>query len=81
MRSENLFWELERELTISTDRRPVETVPMVNGDFVGHVDVPRMREGKLGGIFMSVWIPCEENVEFLNPDTVCPAFRIYNTSE
>lgn len=45
---------------------------MVNNDFVGHVDVPRMREGKLGGIFMSVWIPCEENVEFLNPDTVRP---------
>ena len=54
---------------------------MVNGEFVGHVDVPRMREGKLGGIFMSVWIPCEENVEFLNPDTVCPAFRIYSTRE
>lgn len=45
---------------------------MVKGEFVGHVDVPRMRAGKLGGIFMSVWIPCEENVEFLNPDTVRP---------
>lgn len=29
-----------------------------------------MRKGKVGGMFMSVWIPCEENVEFLNPDTV-----------
>lgn len=54
------------------DRRPVETVGMLTEEFPGHVDIPRMRAGKLGGVFMSVWIPCEENVEFMNPDTVGP---------
>jgi len=43
---------------------------MLTEEFPGHVDIPRMRTGKVGGMFMSVWIPCEENVEFLNPDTV-----------
>jgi membrane dipeptidase len=43
---------------------------MLTDEFPGHVDIPRMRKGKVGGMFMSVWIPCEENVEFLNPDTV-----------
>jgi hypothetical protein len=57
-----------------SDRRPVETVSMLTEEFPGHVDIPRMKAGKLGGVFMSVWIPCEENVEFMNPDTVshCP---------
>lgn len=58
-------------MTDRKDRRPVETVKMLTEEFPGHVDIPRMREGKVGGMFMSVWIPCEENVEFLNPDTVC----------
>jgi hypothetical protein len=53
-----------------SDRRPVETVSMLTEEFPGHVDIPRMKAGKLGGVFMSVWIPCEENVEFMNPDTV-----------
>jgi membrane dipeptidase len=48
----------------------VETVSMLTEEFPGHVDIPRMRKGKVGGMFMSVWIPCEENVEFLNPDAV-----------
>jgi len=43
---------------------------MLSEEFPGHVDIPRMRAGKVGGMFMSVWIPCEENVEFLNPDAV-----------
>jgi hypothetical protein len=43
---------------------------MLTQEFPGHVDIPRMKAGKLGGVFMSVWIPCEENVEFMNPDTV-----------
>lgn len=57
-------------MAYKTDRRPVETVDMLSDQFPGHVDIPRMRAGKLGGVFMSVWIPCEENVEFMNPDTV-----------
>jgi membrane dipeptidase len=64
-----LHREIGRKINV-IDRRPVETVSMLTEEFPGHVDIPRMRKGKVGGMFMSVWIPCEENVEFLNPDTV-----------
>lgn len=35
----------------------------------GHVDIPRMREGRLGGAFFTVWAPCAEFVgEEYGPD-------------
>ncbi|KAK8858775.1 hypothetical protein IAR55_003005 [Kwoniella newhampshirensis] len=48
-------------------KNPVETVSAIAGSFPGHVDVPRMREGKLGGVFMSCWIPCHPGDDFLRP--------------
>jgi len=71
MRAVREYNYANRRRADKTDRRPVETVTMLTEEFPGHVDIPRMREGKVGGMFMSVWIPCEENVEFLNPDAVC----------
>ncbi|CDO69503.1 hypothetical protein BN946_scf184785.g8 [Trametes cinnabarina] len=37
--------------------------------FAGHVDIPRLREGKVGGFFWSVYVGCpgsEEGEDFLN---------------
>ncbi|KAI0780904.1 membrane dipeptidase-domain-containing protein [Trametes elegans] len=37
--------------------------------FPGHVDIPRLRQGKVGGFFWSVWVACpgpEEGDDFLN---------------
>ncbi|KAA1476817.1 hypothetical protein DENSPDRAFT_843909 [Dentipellis sp. KUC8613] len=40
---------------------------------VGHLDIPRLREGKVGGFFWSVYIPCpadsdkQQNEEFVPP--------------
>ncbi|WVQ82973.1 hypothetical protein IAT38_005111 [Cryptococcus sp. DSM 104549] len=48
-------------------RNPVTTVKRLAGTFPGHVDVPRMRQGKMGGIFMSVWLPCRPGSDFLEP--------------
>ena len=39
--------------------------------FDGHVDIPRLREGKVGGFFWSVYVECptkqEESDDFLKP--------------
>ncbi|GFZ44974.1 Putative dipeptidase [Saitozyma sp. JCM 24511] len=48
-------------------KKPVETVKQIAGTFPGDVDVPRMRAGKVGGLFMSVWIPCGPGTDFLAP--------------
>ncbi|WVQ73371.1 hypothetical protein IAR50_002940 [Cryptococcus sp. DSM 104548] len=48
-------------------KEPVRTVKLVKETFPGHVDVPRMRQGKLGGIFMSCWLPVRPGDDFLNP--------------
>jgi len=36
-----------------------------------------MREGKLGGVFMSVWVPVEPGVQFDIPDMVSSPYRAY----
>ncbi|TYJ58300.1 hypothetical protein B9479_000843 [Cryptococcus floricola] len=48
-------------------KEPVRTVKLVRETFPGHVDVPRMRQGKLGGLFMSCWLPVRPGDDFLNP--------------
>lgn len=41
------------------------TVPFVNGNLTGHVDLPRLSQGKVGGTFWSVFVPCpEHNMDF-----------------
>ncbi|KAK1968443.1 membrane dipeptidase [Colletotrichum sublineola] len=37
------------------------TEPFENGGFIGHVDLPRLREGQNGGAFWSVFTPCPAN--------------------
>ncbi|WYZ38934.1 hypothetical protein EsH8_III_000848 [Colletotrichum jinshuiense] len=37
------------------------TEPFENGGLVGHVDLPRLREGQNGGAFWSVYTPCPAN--------------------
>ncbi|ODN93396.1 hypothetical protein L198_05258 [Cryptococcus wingfieldii CBS 7118] len=48
-------------------KEPLRTVKLVRETFPGHVDVPRMRQGKLGGLFMSCWLPVRPGDDFLNP--------------
>lgn len=37
------------------------TEPFEKGGMLGHVDIPRLREGQNGGAFWSVFVPCPEN--------------------
>ena len=37
------------------------TQPFENGNFENHVDIPRLREGKVGGTFWSVFVPCPKD--------------------
>lgn len=32
------------------------------GGLAGHVDIPRIKEGKYGGAFWSAFMPCPKNV-------------------
>lgn len=34
------------------------TAPFVNGTWKGHVDLPRLGQGKVGGTFWSVFVEC-----------------------
>ncbi|KAH6879875.1 microsomal dipeptidase precursor [Thelonectria olida] len=36
--------------------------PFVRGNLTGHVDLPRLAEGKVGGTFWSVYVDCPANV-------------------
>ncbi|OAG43822.1 hypothetical protein AYO21_02049 [Fonsecaea monophora] len=47
----------------SLNRRPLDAIPQLNGSFPGHVDIPRMRQGRLGGAFWTVWAPCYDVTE------------------
>ncbi|KAJ3538478.1 hypothetical protein NM688_g6516 [Phlebia brevispora] len=44
----------------------------LNGDVVGHVDIPRLKAGKVGGFFWSAYVSCadwagyDEGADFLN---------------
>jgi membrane dipeptidase len=35
--------------------------PFEKGGLVGHVDIPRITEGKYGGAFWSAFMPCPRN--------------------
>lgn len=54
-------------------RRPLEVIPQLAHHLPGHVDIPRMRKGRLGGAFWTVWAPChghggeDPGADFTNP--------------
>ena len=35
--------------------------PFEEGGMSGHVDLPRLKEGKNGGAFLSAFVPCPKN--------------------
>ncbi|KAJ5614908.1 hypothetical protein N7537_000022 [Penicillium hordei] len=37
------------------------TEAFVTGKFPGHVDIPRLKQGRVGGTFWSVFVPCPKN--------------------
>ncbi|QRW05315.1 Membrane dipeptidase (Peptidase family M19) [Ceratobasidium sp. AG-Ba] len=43
----------------------------------GHVDIPRLRKGHVGGFFWSVFVPCEDD----GPDFLVPTNRVRDTLE
>jgi membrane dipeptidase len=58
---------------VHTDRNPHSALSLLNASFPGHIDLPRAREGHLGGAFWTVWAPCPDVLgddpgpDFLNP--------------
>jgi len=43
----------------TTQRLINENFDLGHRDAAGHVDIPRMREGGMGGAFFVVWVPSE----------------------
>jgi len=41
---------------------PLDVIPDLATSLPGHVDIPKMREGHLGGAFFTVWAPCADFV-------------------
>lgn len=37
------------------------TKPFTEGGMYGHVDLPRLKDGKVGGSFWSAFVPCPAN--------------------
>lgn len=46
----------------SLTRKPLEAIPKLTSPFPGHVDIPRLRQGHLGGAFWTVWTPCDDPI-------------------
>ncbi|GFZ45994.1 hypothetical protein JCM24511_03728 [Saitozyma sp. JCM 24511] len=55
-------------------RQPHDMIETMATGFPGHFDIPRAREGGVGGVFFTVWSPCQDQIgvdvgpDFLNPD-------------
>ncbi|KAK6907970.1 hypothetical protein I203_101971 [Kwoniella mangroviensis CBS 8507] len=47
--------------------RAVKAAEQIAGPYPGHVDVPKLRQGKLGGIFMAVRVPCRSGTDYFLP--------------
>jgi len=62
-------------------RKPLDIIPDLATGLPGHVDIPKMRKGRLGGAFFTVWAPCPELVgedpgkDFLDSTNVRADFR------
>ncbi|GIJ92091.1 hypothetical protein Asppvi_011066 [Aspergillus pseudoviridinutans] len=51
------------------------TVPFTQGDLKGHVDLPRLSKGKVGGTFWSVFVQCPKNWEDFSDATYTTSIR------
>lgn len=49
----------------------------MNKETTGHVDIPRIRKGHMGGLFWSVYVDCVED----GPDFLVPTNRVRDTLE
>ncbi|KAJ7209631.1 membrane dipeptidase-domain-containing protein [Mycena pura] len=49
-------------------------------EFIGHVDIPRLRQGKVGGFFWSVYVACP-NPEQEGKDFLTSTWRVRDTLE
>jgi membrane dipeptidase len=51
------------------------TVPFTQGKLKGHVDLPRLSKGKVGGTFWSVYVECPKNWEDFSDATYTTSVR------
>ncbi|WVQ79790.1 hypothetical protein IAT38_001890 [Cryptococcus sp. DSM 104549] len=51
-------------------RKPLDMLPKLNESLPGQFDLPRARQGGVGGAFFTVWTPCRDDLgeDFQNPD-------------
>lgn len=52
------------------------TKPFEGGGMMGHVDIPRLNEGKVGGSFWSAFVPCPANGTDFSNENYAPYVRM-----
>jgi membrane dipeptidase len=63
-------------------RKPLDAIPMMNTHVPGHVDIPRIREGRLGAAFWTVWTPCPSSpADDPGPDFTAPTHAVRDSIE
>ena len=66
----------------SLHRQPMTAIAQLNTSFPGHVDIPRMRTGRLGAAFWTVWAPCYDVVgDDPGPDFLTPTDHLRDAME
>jgi len=56
------------------------TEPFVHGNLTGHVDLPRLSSGKVGGTFWSVYVPCPKDGMDFSHENYAASTSIYRFS-
>jgi hypothetical protein len=51
--------------------------PFTEGGMAGHVDLPRLKQGKVGGAFWSAFVPCPANGTDFSDSVYAPSKTIY----
>ncbi len=52
------------------------TKPWTEGGMYGHVDLPRLKKGKVGGAFWSAFAPCPPNRTDFSDETYMPSKQV-----
>ena len=57
---------------------PNFTDPWEKGDFVGHLDLPRIEQGRYGGAFWSAFYPCPDDIFDFSTQNYDPSMLSYS---
>ncbi|WWD10467.1 hypothetical protein V865_008603 [Kwoniella europaea PYCC6329] len=61
---------------------PMDMIPQLGTGLAGHFDIPRAKQGGVGGVFFTVWTPCQDQLGVdVGPDYLKPDNTVRDTYE